>query len=201
MAFIGSIGVSFFGALGPAAAATTGAVPKAVVESQTAKILAAETGQGLPHVTCPSNLQGRVGASLTCVLTPKGSKLKYPVVVRVNSVRQGTAHFHVQVGQAIGAANKAKFCVATATVDKATSVAVHPADLIPIFKRNVKALNNFQSTAPAPIVATAGTLIQAVRTAVTTGNAQAFTTSHILKAEQAVNTYCGLNIDGSPAGG
>jgi hypothetical protein len=201
MVFVGSMTVSLLGALGSTAAAATGAVPKAIVESQSAKILAAETGEGLPHVKCPGDLQGRVGASIKCVLTPKGSKLKYPVVVTVNSVSKGTAHFHVQVGQAIGAANKANFCVDTAIIDKATSGPKRLSDLIPIFESNAKTLSDFQGTAPSAVVASAGTLVQAVRVAVTTGNAHAFTTPRILKAELAVNTFCGLNADGSPSGG
>jgi len=200
--FAGSIAVVALGVLGAgAAAAATGSVPRSVVEAQAARILASETGQGLPHVKCPSDLKGKVGASIKCVLTPKGSKLKYPVVVTVNSVRKGTAHFHVQVGQAIGAANKAKFCADTAAIDKATSVATTPSDLIPIFESNVKTLNDFQGTAPSAIVATAGTLVQAVRTAVNSGDADAFTTPAIMNDIVKVSTFCGLNIDGSPAGG
>jgi hypothetical protein len=197
--------VAALGALGAGAAAATGSVPKSVVEAQAAKILAAETGQGLPHTKCPDDcpddLPGKVGASITCVLTPKASKLKYPVVVTVNSVRKGTAHFRVQVGQAIGAANKAKFCADTAVLDKATSVAKTPSNLIAIFESNVKTLNDFQGTAPSAIVATAGTLVQAARTAVNTGSAQAFATPAIMKDILAVSTYCGLNIGGSPLGG
>jgi hypothetical protein len=201
LVFAGSIGATLLGTFGGVATATTGSVPKAVVESQTAKILSAETGQGLPHVKCPGNLQGKVGASIKCVLTPKGSKLKYPVVVTVNSVTKGTAHFHVQVGQAIGAANKAKFCADLATIDKATAGPKPANALIPIFESNIKTIKDFQDVAPSAIVNSAGTLVQAVRTAVNTGNAQAFTTPAILKAEQAVNAFCALNADGTPAGG
>jgi Domain of unknown function (DUF4333) len=197
---VGSIGAALLCTSSSAAGAATGSVPKAVVESQSAKILAAETGQGLPHVQCPGDLRGKVGASIRCVLTPKGSKLKYPVVVTVNSVRKGTAHFHVQVGQAFGAANKVKFCADTATIDKATSVVHTTAELIPIFEANLKTIMDFQSVAPSAVVASAGTLVQAVRTAVNSGNANAFATPGIMKAEAAVNAFCGFNADGSPTG-
>jgi Domain of unknown function (DUF4333) len=200
-AFAGGLAVASLGVLSGGAGAASGSVPKSVVQSQAAKILSAETGHGLPNVKCSADLPAKVGSSIKCVLTPKGSKLKYPVVVTVNSVKKGTAHFHVQVGQAIGAANKTKFCADTATVDKATSMATVPSDLIPIFQANVKTLNDFQGTAPSAIVATAGTLVQAVRTAVNSGNAQAFTTPAIMNDIAKVSTFCGLNIDGTPAGG
>jgi hypothetical protein len=196
---VGSIGAALLFTLSGAAGAATGSVPKAVVESQSAKILAAETGQGLPYVQCPGDLRGKVGASIKCVLTPKGSKLKYPVVVTVNSVRKGTAHFHVQVGQAFGVANKAKFCADTATIDKATAGTHTTAELIPIFEANEKTVMDFQGVAPSAVVASAGTLAQAVRNAVNSGNANAFATPSIMKAEVAVNRFCGLNADGSPA--
>jgi hypothetical protein len=196
----GTIGAALLCTLSSAAGAATGSVPKSVVESQSAKILAAETGQGLPHVQCPGDLRGKVGASIKCVLTPKGSKLKYPVVVTVNSVRKGTAHFHVQVGQAFGAANKVKFCADTAIIDKATSGLHTTAELIPIFEANLKTIMDFQGVAPSAVVASAGTLVQAVRTAVNSGNANAFATAAIMKAEAAVDTFCGLNADGSAAG-
>jgi hypothetical protein len=201
LGFVGSIGAALLGTFGGVATAASGSVPRAVVESQTAKILAAETGQGLPRVKCPGNLQGKVGASIKCVLTPKGSKLKYPVVVTVNSVTKGTAHFHVQVGQAIGAANKAKFCVDLAAIDKATAGPRTANALIPIFESNIKTIKDFQNVAPSAIVNSAGTLAQEVRTAVTIGNARAFTTPAIIRAEQAVNVFCALNADGSPASG
>jgi hypothetical protein len=198
-AFVGGLAAASLGIVSGAAAAT-GSVPKATVEAQAAKILATETGQGPPHVKCPGDLPGKVGATIKCVLTPKGSKLKYPVVVTVNSVKKGTAHFHVQVGQAIGAANKTKFCADTAILDRATSAATVPSDLIPIFESNVKTLNDFQGTAPSAIVATAGTLVQAAGNAVNSGNADAFATPAIQKDIQKVSTFCGLNIDGTPAG-
>jgi hypothetical protein len=191
-------GAAFLCSVGSAASAATGSVPKAVVESQSAKILAAETGQGLPHIQCPSDLRGKVGASIKCVLTPKRSKLKYPVVVTVKSIHNGTAHFHVQVGQAFGAANKAKFCADTAVIDKATAGEHTQAQLIAIFEANVKTIKDFQGVAPAAVVASAGTLVQAVRTAVNTGNAGAFASPAITRAEAAVNTFCSLNVDGTP---
>src|ERR1035437_5604042 len=111
---VGTIGMALVGLFGTSAGAATGAVPKSVVEAQAAKVLAAETGEELPSVKCPGDLKGKVGASIQCVLTPHGSTLKYPVVVTVGSVHNGTAHFHVQVGQAIGAADMKRFCADSA---------------------------------------------------------------------------------------
>src|ERR1700689_1114448 len=86
----GILAAALLGTRGVPAGATAGDVPKSVVEAQAAKVLAAETGQESPSVKCPGDLQGKVGATLRCVLIPKGSKLKYPVVVTVGSVHNGT---------------------------------------------------------------------------------------------------------------
>jgi hypothetical protein len=182
------------------AGASTGQVPKSVVETQAAKVLAAETGQKLPKVTCPGGLNAKVGASIKCTLTASGSSVKYPVKVTVNSVRNSNAYFTVQVGQAPGAANKTKFCNDNAILDKATSVAQTPADLIPIFKANANTLIDFQATAPPKIVDDVGTLVHAARVAVTTGNARSFATAALTKAGQRVDAFCGQNADGSPIG-
>jgi hypothetical protein len=183
------------------AGASTGQVPRAVVETQAAKVLAAETGQKLPRVKCPGDLNAKVGASINCTLTANGSTTKYPVKVTVTSIRNGTAHFNVQVGQAAGAGNMTKFCNDNAILDRATSAAKVPSDLIAIFKANVSTLNDFQATAPSRIVDDAGTLVHAARVAVNSGSAKAFTTSAIVKAGERVDAFCGQNADGSPVGG
>jgi hypothetical protein len=191
---------ALLGAYSASAGAAAGQVSKSVVEAQAAKVLAAQTGQPLPHVTCPGGLPGRVGASIKCTLTPKGSTTKYPVTVTVRSIHGGTANFYVQVGQAIGAANKTEFCKDNAILDQATSVAQTPSDLIPILKANESTILDFQATAPSKIVVDAGKLVQAARNAIKTGNANAFTTKAIMKAGANVDAFCGQNPDGSPAG-
>lgn len=195
----GCVGILLFNFTGVSADASTGSVPKIVVEAQAAKVLAQETGLKLPTVTCPGDLKGQVGATIQCTLTPAGSKLVYPVKVTVNSVKNGTAHFYVQVGQAFGVANKAKFCHDNAILDRATSAAKTVADLVPIFIDNEMTLLDFQATAPSKIVVSAGTLVHAAKDAINSGNASAFTTRALTNADQAVDTFCGQNADGSPA--
>jgi len=107
-------------------------------------------------------------------------------------------HFFVQVGQAVGAANKVKFCQDNAILDRVTQAAQTPAQLIPIFEANERTILDFQSTAPSAIVAEAGKLIEAARNAITTGNADVFATAPVQQAGAAVNAYCGQNPDGSP---
>jgi hypothetical protein len=196
----GFVFAALLGAYSASAAAAMGQVPKRVVESQAAKVLAAQTGQPLPRVTCPGGLQGRVGASIKCTLTPKGSTAKYPVTVTVRSIHGGTAHFYVQVGQAFGAANKTEFCKDNAILDQATSVAQTPSALVPIFEANESTIIDFQATAPSKIVVDAAKLVQAARKAINTGNANAFTTKAIMKAGADVDAFCGQNPDGSPVG-
>jgi len=185
---------------GASANAAPAVVLKSTVEAITAKVLAHETGQKLPKVVCPSGLKAKVGASIHCTVTPLGSSTKYPATVTVRSLHNGVANFHIQVGQAVGAANKVEFCHDNALLLQATYVAQTPADLIPIFKANESTIHDFQATAPASIVAAAGTLVQAARTAVTTGNANGFTTAAVQNAASQVNAFCGQKPDGSPIG-
>jgi Domain of unknown function (DUF4333) len=198
----GCVGILLFTFTGVSAAASTGSVPKTVVEAQAAKVLAQETGlkPQPPIVTCPGDLKGQVGASIHCTLRPAGSRLVYPVKVTVNSVKNGTAHFYVHVGQAFGVADKAEFCHDNAVLDRATSVAKTVADLVPIFIANEKTLLDLQATAPPKIVVSAGTLVHAAKDAMNSGNASAFTTRSLTNAGQAVDTFCGQKADGSPVG-
>jgi hypothetical protein len=180
--------------------ASTGVVPAGVVEAQAAKVLAAETGLAPPKVACHQGLAGKVGAHINCTLTTKGSKLVYPVRVTVNSVRNGTAHFSVQVGQAAGQANKKVFCRDNATIDLATSTAQTPAELIAAFKAHQKTILELQATAPSKVVADAGMLVVAARKAVQTNDTTAFGTKSIMQAGLAIQAFCGQNADGSPIG-
>lgn len=182
------------------AAASGPSIPASVVEAQAAKVLAAKTGQKLPKVTCPGNLQGKVGAFINCTLVPRGSKVVYPVRVTVNSVRNGTAHFYAQVGQAKGVANKAQFCIDNAILDKATSAAQTGSELISILKSHENTILDFQKTAPSSIVVDAGALISAAQAAIKSGDPGGVTTKSISQAGTAVDAYCGQNPDGSPIG-
>jgi hypothetical protein len=77
-------------------------VSRSTVESQVAKELAAKVNppQPIPKVSCPDDLDAKVGAKMTCTLTPKGEATTYPVTVTVSSVTNGVAHFDAQVGTA-----------------------------------------------------------------------------------------------------
>jgi hypothetical protein len=195
----GILGALLLGLSAMPAWASTGEVPRSVVQTQAARALAAATGQNLPKVTCPTGLKGKVGASINCIVIPSGSTTKYPVRVTVNSVRNGVAHFHVQVGQAIQAGDRTTFCRDNATLDKATLGATKPSDLIAIFKANKSTIDEFQATAPPAIVKDAGTLAQAAATAIRSGNASAFTTKAVARAARTTDAYCHQNADGTPA--
>jgi len=73
---------------------------KAEVESQAAKQLAAEVNQPEPDVTCPGDLKAEVDATIECTLVAQGDTKEYPVTIKVTSVKDGTAVFAVEVGQA-----------------------------------------------------------------------------------------------------
>lgn len=173
-------------------------VAQSDVESQVATQLAAQTSQPLPKVSCPSGLQAKVGSSIDCTLTAQGDTTKYPVHVTVTSIKNGTAQFNAQVGQAAGAGDKTAFCSDNATLDKATAAAQQPSDLIPIFKANQSTLDDFQAKAPSDIVSSAGPLAVAANHAVATGDASAFATQAIMDDGTKVDAYCGQNPDGTP---
>ena len=88
------------------------------MQSQAAKILAAETGEKLPKVTCPSGVAAKVGAVTHCTVVPHGMTPTYPVTITVRSIHGRTANFYVQVGQALGQANQAKICLDKAPLTK-----------------------------------------------------------------------------------
>jgi len=173
-------------------------VSQSDVESQVASQLAAETSQPTPKVSCPSGLEAKVGAAIDCTLTAKGSTTTLPVHVTVTSVDNGTAHFTAQVGQAAGAGDKTAFCNDNAILDKATSAAQQPSDLIAIFKANQSTITDFQAKAPSDITDSAGPLAIAANNAITSGDTTAFTTPAITADGKAVDAYCGQNSDGSP---
>jgi hypothetical protein len=76
-------------------------VPQKTVETQVAtQLQQAVKAAATPKVVCPGDLDAKVGATMTCTLTPSGSTTTYPVKVTVSSVTNGVAHFHAQVGAA-----------------------------------------------------------------------------------------------------
>jgi hypothetical protein len=72
-------------------------VPQSTVETQVATQVAAEVHQPKPNVSCPGDLDAKVGATMTCVLTPQNSTTSFNVTVKVNSISNGTAHFGISV--------------------------------------------------------------------------------------------------------
>ena len=188
-----------FSACSASVSVGTGEVPRATVQTQVARQLAAETLQPTPTVTCPGGLTAKVGASIDCTLTPKGGTTTYPVHVTVNSVTNGTAHFVAQVGQAAGAGDNVAFCRDNARLDQATSGARQPSDLVPIFRANQSLLDDFQAKAPAAIVDQAGILVLAADRAIRSGDASSFTSAAVVAAGKKVDAYCGQNANGSPS--
>ena len=187
------------GLWGTTAGASTGVVPKSTVEKQTARMLAAQTGQKLPKVTCPGGLAAKIGATIHCTVVPYGSKLKYPASVTVTSIHGSTANFHIQVGQAPGQANKAKFCADETTLAAATSSASTPAAFLQALQNNERLILDFQNTAPSKIAPEAGTLVQAAKHAVTTQDVNIFGSTAVLKAQAAVARFCGQTLSGGSA--
>lgn len=194
------VGIAFgaTAALLVSAAAAAGApqVSKSTVQTQTAKILAAKTGQKPPKVTCPSGVAARVGAMIHCVVVPYGMTLKYPATVTVRSIHDGTANFYIQVGQALGQANQATFCADNATINAALTAATTPAAFLSALQANQQTIVEFQSTAPSKIVVSAGTLATAARQAIQSGDIAIFNTNSVAKAAVAVDKFCGQSTGG-----
>ena len=182
--------------VGAGVGAGTPKLSKSTVQTQAAKILASKTGQKLPKVTCASGIAARVGAVIHCTVVPHGIALTYPVTITVRSLHRGTARFSVQVGQALGQANQAKFCADNATITSALSAATTQAAFLSALQANVQVIFDLQSTAPSKIVYSAGTLIEATRQALQSGNVSIFNTKAVRKAASAVDEFCGQSTTG-----
>ena len=50
-----------------------------------------------PDVTCPDDVEAKVGNETRCTLTAEGLDGEYGVTVTITSVKDGTANFDVQV--------------------------------------------------------------------------------------------------------
>ena len=179
-----------------ATAAATPQVSRSTLQTQAAKILAAKTGQKLPRVTCPGGVAARVGAVIHCTVVPHGMTLKYPVTITVRTVHGSTANFYVQVGQALGQANQAKFCADNATINAALTAATTPAAFLSALQANQQTILELQSTAPSKVVDSAGTLIEATRQAIQSGNVAVFNTKPVANAAIAIDKFCGQSAPG-----
>lgn len=72
-----------------------GTVEQAEVEQQVSTRLGEQVGQEPDDVTCPDDLEGEEGASMTCVLAAEG--VEFDVEVVVTSVEDDRVEFDIQV--------------------------------------------------------------------------------------------------------
>ena len=72
-------------------------IPQAEVQTQAAAALTAKVGQESPPITCPSDLDAKVGASEVCTITLDDKV--YDVTITVNAIDSSTnqATFDVSV--------------------------------------------------------------------------------------------------------
>lgn len=73
-------------------------VAKADVEQQISTKLTEQVGTTPEKIECPGDLEGKVGTTMTCVLTHQGESLD--VNVNVTSVENNTVKFDIKVAQA-----------------------------------------------------------------------------------------------------
>jgi len=74
----------------------TGTVAKADVATAAEDLLEKQVGQR-PDVTCPDDLEAKVGATTRCTVTLEGFEGTYGVTVTVTHVDDDRARFDVQV--------------------------------------------------------------------------------------------------------
>ena len=86
--------------------------------------------------------------------------------------------------------NKADFCAANTTLDKATANVTTLSGLVKALKDNKSAIDEFIKNAPAAIKDQAQLLANAADSAIKSGDASSFETSKIASAGQAVDKYC-----------
>lgn len=100
LALLGGAVTAILLATGCHASASIGgkSISKSDIEQKAATALAAQTNQPTPTVTCPNDLDAKVGATEICTLTPQGSTEKDPVTVKVSSVSGDTYHLDFSVG-------------------------------------------------------------------------------------------------------
>jgi hypothetical protein len=173
-------------------------LPRAQVESQTASELAAKLNQPAPTVTCPGDLEAKVGTKMDCTLVAQGDTTRLPVHLTVDSITGTTAHWNIDVGTG-PLPGKDTFCADNAKLDKLTASVTTGTDLIGVFKDNVSVIDDFATNAPADIHADANTLATAAHTAISANDASGFTNPSVAAAGAHVDAYCGQNPDGSPA--
>jgi hypothetical protein len=78
-----------------ASVARAPSLDRATVEGKTAQMLAVERGEIADSISCPEDLQGRVGVTMRCALTSEGRE--YGITVEVTEIRDRQVFFHVRV--------------------------------------------------------------------------------------------------------
>jgi hypothetical protein len=73
-------------------------IPRAEVEQEAARQLAAAVDQPEPDISCPGDLAAEVGAAIECELSVEGDPNVYPVYIEVIEVDGGQARFDIEVG-------------------------------------------------------------------------------------------------------
>ena len=100
-------------------------------------------------------------------------------------------------------ADKATFCNDNAVIDKAGAALganATPDQVVAVIKSHQSTVDEFLKTAPSDIKADAQILVDAANAAVTTNKPDALGSANVQAAGKRVDTYCGQNADGSPAG-
>lgn len=85
---VGTLGLTSCGLMTPK-------VAKADVEQQISTKLTEQVGTTPEKIECPSDLEGKVGTTMTCTLTHQGQSLD--VTVNVTSVENKTVNFDIKV--------------------------------------------------------------------------------------------------------
>jgi hypothetical protein len=74
-------------------------ISRETLDSTISKELAARVHQPAPRIVCPKDLDAKIGAAETCVLTDTATHTKLPVSVRVKTVGDQRATYSIQVGK------------------------------------------------------------------------------------------------------
>ena len=70
-------------------------INKEELQKQVQSELTKSVGEQAPPISCPDDLEAKVGAKTTCQLTDSSGT--YDVAVDVTEVNNGTANFHIKV--------------------------------------------------------------------------------------------------------
>jgi len=73
-------------------------IARSTLDSTISKELAARRHQPAPNIDCPKDLDAKVGAGESCVLTDRTTGTRLPVSVRVKTVGKERATYSIAVG-------------------------------------------------------------------------------------------------------